>query len=124
MTRSSPMISLYHPYTAVTYTLQNRFYYNGALDSTISAGDNITMTNTTNGYYAYTYTNATPTYRLVFGKKDPTTIKSDSLPADDITGIGWNTSTMETAAGVDAASALVKQWWKQTRTGLSMKQIV
>jgi hypothetical protein len=83
------------------------------------------MTDTDDGYYSYTYADApNDTYRTIFGKKDPTTIKSDSLPADDITGIGWNQATMEGAAGIDTAQELVEQWWKQTRTAISWKQIV
>ena len=125
MTRSSPMISVYHPNKSLAYVVKDRFYYNGALDSTIAGGDSIAMTNVADGYYAYTYTNATPTYRTIFGKKDPTTILSDILPADDITAIGWNTSTQEgVASGVNTAAKLVQQWWKQTRTGVSWKQIV
>ena len=124
MTRSSPMITLYHPNTSVAYPIQDRYYHNGALTSSPGAAADIAMTNLDNGYYAYIYTNATDTNRVVIGKKDPTTIKSDSLPADDITGIGWTTAALEAAASIDTAKQLVEQWWKQTRTAISWKQIV
>jgi hypothetical protein len=124
MTRSSPMITLYHPNTALDYPLQDRYYHNGALTSSPAADADIAMTDLDDGYYAYIYTNATDTNRIVIGKKDPTTIKSDSLPADDITGIGWTTAALEAAASIDTAQELVEQWWKQTRTRISWKQIV
>jgi len=126
MLRSSPMISLYHPNKALSYVVKDNFYYNGALDTSIAGGDTIAMTDLDDGYYSYTYADApNDTYRLIFGKKDPTSILSDSLPADDITGIGWNTSTQQgVAGGVNTAAKLVQQWWKQTHTGVSLKQIV
>jgi hypothetical protein len=124
MTRSSPMITLYHPNTSLTYPLQDRYYHNGGLTSAPGAAADIAMTDLDDGYYAYIYTNATDVNRVVIGKKDPTTIKSDSLPADDVTGIGWTTAALEGAGSIDTAKQLVEQWWKQTRTRFAWKQIV
>lgn len=124
MTRSSPMITLYHPNTALDYPLQDRYYHNGALTSSPAADADIAMTDLDDGYYAYVYTDTTEVNRIVIGKKDPTTIKSDNLPADDVTGIGWTTAALEGAASIDTAKQLVEQWWKQTRTRISWKQIV
>lgn len=121
MTRSSPMISLYHPNTAPTYTLRDRYYHNGALTNGPAADADIAMTDADDGYYAAIYDTAADTYQLVIGKKDSATIKSDSLPADDITGIGWWEKNM---TGINTKDALVRQWWKQTRTRVSWKQIV
>ena len=59
---------------------------------------------------------------LLLCLKDPATIKSDSIPVSSPTvGIGW---FLKGATGVDAAASLAQQWYKQTRTGISLKQII
>jgi hypothetical protein len=72
-------------------------------------------------YWLTTYDAAADTYQLLIGKRDPTTIKSDNIPADTITGLGWY---KKADAGEDAADSLIQQWYKQTRTGISLKQII
>ena len=121
MLRSSPMITFEHPNTAVTYTLRDRYISgSGTVASSPLAGADIAMTLDTD-YYMKIHNNASDSYSLVIGKKDPTTIKSDSLPAADMTAIGW---FKKAATGINAADSLVKQWYKQTRTGISLKQII
>jgi len=120
MLRSSPMITVKHPNTTLGFTARDRFYNNGALNI-VGDGDAISMTNLTNGYYAYTYNNAADTYRLIIGKKDPTSIVNNSITAADYTGLGWYEKTQ---TGVNLPDSLVKQWWRQTHTGISFKQIV
>jgi len=122
MLRSSPMITLEHPNTAVTYTRRDTNYHEGGtVGSPFGAGADVTMLNVADGYWSKAYDAASDTYQLLIGKKDPTTIKSDSIPADAYTAIGW---FLKGATGIDAADSLILQWYKQTRTGISLKQII
>jgi len=119
MLRSSPVVTMEHPNDAVTYTLRDRYALASGTISGPGAGTDIAMTANTD-YYCPIYDNAAATYQLLICKKDPTTIKSDSLPAG-LTGVGWMLSG---ATGVDAGGSLAQQWYRQTRTGISLKQII
>jgi hypothetical protein len=121
MLRSSPMITLEHPNTAVAYVLRDRYISgSGTVATSPAANADIAMTADTD-YYMKIHDAASDSYSLVIGKKDPTTIKSDSLPAAEMTAIGW---FKKAASGINAADAMVKQWYKQTRTGISLKQVI
>lgn len=120
MLRSSPIVTVEHPDTDFDYTLHDRYYHNGALTSAPGAAADIAMTDTDDGYYAYIYDNG-DTHATLITKKDPTTIKSDNLPADTITGLGW---VLIAGTTYDAPDSLARQWYKQTRTGISLKQII
>lgn len=120
MLRSSPIITVEHPTSAITYTRRDRYNLASGLISSPAANADIAMTANTD-YYCPIYDNASSTYQLLIGKRDPSTIKSDSLPAATLTAIGWFKSGN---TGIDAADSLIQQWYKQTRTGISLKQIV
>jgi hypothetical protein len=120
MLRSSPIVTVEHPNTVLEYTLRDRYVTGSGTTSAPGAAADIAMTADTD-YYMKIHDNASDSYSLVIGKRDPTTIKSDSLPADNITGIGW---FKKAAAGINAADSLIQQWYKQTRTGISLKQII
>ena len=120
MLRSSPIVTVEHPNEILEYTLRDRYVTGSGTTSAPGAAADIAMTANTD-YYMKIHDNASDSYSLVIGKRDPTTIKSDSLPADNITGIGW---FKKAASGINAADSLVQQWYKQTRTGISLKQII
>lgn len=120
MLRSSPLVTFEHPNTAVTYTLRDTYVTGSGVTSSPGAAADIPMTADTD-YYMKIHDAASDSYSLVIGKKDPTTIKSDSLPAADKTAIGW---FKKAASGINAADELVQQWYKQTRTGISLKQVI
>jgi hypothetical protein len=120
MLRSSPMVTVEHPNTDFDYILRDRYVTGSGTTSSPAAGADIAMTADTD-YYMKIHDTAADDYSLVIGKRDKTTIKSDNIPADDITAIGW---FKKGASGIDAADSLVQQWYKQTRTGISLKQII
>lgn len=122
MLRSSPIVTVEHPVTSMAYVLRDTHYHDGGtVGSPFAAAADVTMTDANSGYYAKAYDSGTDTYQLLIVKKDQTTIKSDSLPADEVTGIGW---FLKTWSGDNAADKLAQQWYKQTRTGISLKQII
>lgn len=121
MTRGGQVVMLEHPYTNIPYTLFDRYYHDGVTTSAPGAAADITMEDVNVGYYATIYNNASSTYRNLIVKASPCTILSDSLPADDITGIGWVDNT---ATGYNTADKLAQEFYMQTRTGISLKQII
>jgi hypothetical protein len=121
MLRGDPIVKVEHPYTALAYVLKDRYYHDGVTTSSPGAAANITMEDVNTGYYATVYNNAASTYRLLLVKVEPCTILSDSLPASEITGIGWVDNG---ATGYETAPQLAQQFYKQTRTGISLRQII
>ena len=121
MLRSSPMVTVEHPTEILQYTLKDRYVTGSGTTSSPAADANIDLTADTD-YYVKIHNNAADSYSLVLGLKDPAIIKSDSIPiAVTPVGIGW---FKKAASGINAADSLVQQWYKQTRTGISLKQIV
>ena len=122
MLRSSPVVTVEHPNTELQYTRYDTHYHEGGtVGNPFGAGADVTMLDVADGYWMTTYDAAADTYQLLVVKKDPTTIKSNSIPADTKTGIGW---ALKGAAGIDTPASLAQQWYKQTRTGISLKQII
>lgn len=121
MTRGGQVVMLEHPYADIAYTLFDRYYHDAITTSSPGAGADITMEDVNSGYYATIYNNASPNYRNLIVKVDPCTILSDSLPADDITGLGW---VYNSATGYHTADKLAQEFYMQTRSGVSIKQII
>jgi hypothetical protein len=61
-------------------------------------------------------------YRLMIIKKDPTTIKSDSIPASSMTGIGLYNSTIA-SDNVNGYLSLAREWHKPTIQALAIQGI-
>jgi hypothetical protein len=121
MLRSSPIVTVEHPTEILQYTLRDRYVTGSGTTSAPAADADIDLTADTD-YYVKIHDNASDSYSLVLGFKDPTTIKSDSIPvASNPVGIGWFNKA---ASGINAADSLIQQWYRQTRTGISLKQIV
>ena len=120
MLRSSRVVTVEHPNTVLQYTIKDRYTTGSGTTSSPAADADVAMT-ADGDYYMTVYDTAADTYQLLIGKKDPCTIKSDSLPVDTVTGIGWY---KKADAGIDAADSLIQQWYKQTRTGIRLKQII
>lgn len=74
-----------HPYTALGYTLSNYYVHDSTTTTTPSGDADISMSDL---YYTNIY-NSTEQYRFQVIQVEPTTIKSDSIPAADITGLGF-----------------------------------
>jgi hypothetical protein len=120
MLRSSPMITLEHPNTTLTYTLHDRYDRTSGFIASPGANADIPMT-LDSDYWCTVYNIAAPTNQLLIGKKDKCTIKSDSLPADTMTALGWFRNG---DLGIDLPTSKIQEWYKQTRTGISLKEVI
>jgi hypothetical protein len=115
------MVTVEHPTEILGYTRRDRYVTGSGTTSAPGAAADIDLTADTD-YYVKIHDNASDSYSLVLGLKDPQIIKSDSIPiAANPIGIGW---FKKAGSGINAADSLVQQWYKQTRTGISLKQIV
>jgi hypothetical protein len=79
-----PFFHIKHPYTDLDYTLKDNYYHDNALTEDPAADASIGMESR---YYCTAYDDNAD-YGMLIVKYDPTTIKSDSIPADDLTAIG------------------------------------
>ncbi|MGI6483799.1 MAG: hypothetical protein ACOX08_11100 [Methanobacterium sp.] len=61
-------------------------------------------------------------YGLMITKKDPTTIKSNSIPSSTITGIGVY-DQMRPPSHPDHFKSLMREWHNQTRQALALQSI-
>jgi hypothetical protein len=61
-------------------------------------------------------------YGLIVTKKDPTTIKSNSIPSSTITGIGVY-DQMRPPSHPDHFKSLMREWHNQTRQALALQSI-
>ncbi|MGI6483877.1 MAG: hypothetical protein ACOX08_11520 [Methanobacterium sp.] len=61
-------------------------------------------------------------YGLIITKKDPTTIKSNSIPSSTITGIGVY-DQMRPPSHPDHFKSLMREWHNQTRQALALQSI-
>lgn len=122
MLRSSPIVTVEHPNTDLDYTFRDTYVTGtGVIAPDPAAGADVDLTADTN-YWLTTYDAAADTYQTLIGLLDPDIIKSDNIPTSSpIVGIGWY---KKANAGEDAADSLIQQWYKQTRTGISLKQII
>ena len=119
MLRSSPMFNIEHPSTSLGFTLKDSYTSGSGTISSPGSGTTISML-LDSEYYMAIY-NSTDTYRMLAVKKDPCNIKSDSFPADEITGLGWYSSS---GTDYETITNVAQSWYRQTRTGISLKQIV
>jgi hypothetical protein len=61
-------------------------------------------------------------YGMIIMKKDPTMIKSDSIPASDITGIGVY-DQMQPPISNDHYLQLAREWYKPTRQNITIRTV-
>ncbi len=90
ISRGKQHIIVEHPTTPIIYTKDQYYYHDSTLTTSPAADANISMTT-----QHYTNIYSTPDYITGFQiiQLEPTTIKSDSIPPANITGLGWYQST-------------------------------
>jgi len=105
-----PYARVKHSTTDLSYTIKTCYYNDGATTTSPVSGASLTM-NANNFAYAWNKgsgTCASPNpadnFRLLILKQNPTTIKSDVIPADTMTGIGWVNATENSSSYRDAIS--------------------
>lgn len=79
-----PFIHLKHEFDDLDYTLRGNYAHDNILSEDVGADANISMEDT---FFCKAYDD-NDTFGLIIAKFDPTNIKSDNLPADELTAIG------------------------------------
>jgi hypothetical protein len=123
-----PGVWIKHPVTPIGYGLNQCYYHDGATTTDPSAGADITMQDQfyCNIWNRGTGTCASPNpaqiYRLSIIQQNPTTIKSDSIPATEKTGIiVYDTNILDTAD--DGMIYRTREWFKPTRQTLALQGV-
>lgn len=115
--RGKQFCRVQHTTTDITYTLKDTYDHDSETLTSPAANADVTMDTVK---YVSIY-NTSDQYRLLIIKQNPTTIKSDSLPADTITGIGvFNNSD---ASPYNLAPSIAKEFGTQTIQAIGLKEI-
>jgi hypothetical protein len=104
-----PYCRVKHPQTTLTHTLRNTAFDDNGIVTGIVSGASIPM-QTQN--YSVLY-NTADTFRLLILKQNMSTILSDSIPPDTMTGIGIVDST-QIAGSYKDAIGISREFWFQT----------
>ena len=118
-----PYCRVSHPNTALTYTRKTCYGHDATTTTDPAADADITMltvpyaTVWSKGTGSCAAPNPADNNRLLFLKQNMCTIKSDSLPADSLTGIGWVDATQNSTSYKDAIS-IAKEFRYKTRQAI------
>jgi len=118
-----PYCRVSHPYTALTYTIKTCYGHDATTTTDPAAGADITMltvpyaTVWSKGAGTCAAPNPADNKRLLIMKSIMSTIKSDSLPAADLTAIGIVDAT-ETSASYRDAISICKEFGYNTRQAI------
>ncbi len=82
--QGKPFVYVQHAQTPIRYGLKENYVHDGQTRNLPSKNEDISVST---NFYCNIY-NSTDQYRMLLVKTSPTSIKSDSIPADDITIIG------------------------------------
>jgi hypothetical protein len=110
--RGKPYVYVSHPNTPLIYSVKQGYYADNTATITPSAGVSIPMLY---NYYAIMY-NDGDTIGTEIMQKYPTTIKTDSIPACELTGIGAFTIASTPPDVATGYKSLATQWVKRTET--------
>lgn len=117
LSRGKQHFKVEHPYTSLGYTRLDNYYHDTTTTVTPGADTDISMTSQ---YYTNIYTDGTPCFQII--QIDPTTIKSDSIPAADITGLGWYDPT-EASASPGYYSTVAAEFHKQVNQRINLRTL-
>lgn len=112
MYRGKPHLYITHPTTPLTYIKKDYYVHDAATLTTPANGVDVTMTT---NFYTLAY-NLDDTNRLMILQKEPTTLKTNSIPATETTGIGYYPSSGGATPTSWGFISLAKQWVKRTET--------
>ena len=117
--RGKPFVKIEHPNTDVTYTRTTYYVHDGATITSPAANADVTMAATP---YCNIYANSGDTYRFQILQLDPTTIKSDKIPATAQSGIGWYNNTAASPS-YDWYVNIAKEFRVQPLTAIGVKTL-
>lgn len=127
MYRGKPFITVEHSETDISYTIKSCYYHDASTTTDPAADADITMSTQ---MYANVWSKGTGSCaspdpadntRLQIIKASPTTIKSDKIPMDNLTGIGHYDNTV--VSGYNLYSNLPLEWMVETKTWIGIQQI-
>lgn len=128
MKQGKPYVYVKHPETAFDYIRRTCYYHDPGTTTDPAADANIAMETQ---YYCNIWNRgtgscATPSpadnYRLQILQKYSTTIKSDSIPAAALTGIGWYDAT-ETSTDPNGYLSLAQEFWNDTWQSIAIRGV-
>jgi hypothetical protein len=124
-----PGIEIEHPYTDIGYTLHTCYEHDGATTTSPAADADIPMLTNFHtkiwdkGTGTCTTPNPAQRYRLMILQQYKTTIKSDSIPANNgKTGIVFYDSNIADDAE-DGSLFRAREWFRPTRRGLALQGV-
>lgn len=118
-----PYARVVHPTTDLSYTLKTCYYHDSTTSTSPGAAADITMLTLP---YCYVWDkgagtcavpNPADNNRLLILKQNMETIKSDSIPASNLTGIGWVLAT-EAASSHKDAIGISQEFFYKTRQAI------
>lgn len=127
MWRGKRFVKVEHPNNSLGYTLRTCYDHDGSVSTSPGANVDITMQTLpycnmwNKGTGTCTTPNPTDRYRLQIIKTTPCTIKSDSIPADTITGIGFYDSNIS-ASAYDGSLYNAMEFFTQTEQIITLKR--
>jgi hypothetical protein len=114
--RGKPQVYVTHANTPLVYGKKNRYYHDTTTTVTPSAGSDITMSTS---FFCNVYDSG-DTIGMSIMQKYPNTIKVDSIPATELTGLGYYTAASSTPDPATGYNGLAKQWIKRTETSVGI----
>lgn len=129
MRAGKPHIWVKHPTTALGYTLKSCYYHDASTTTDPAADADITMATQfyTNVWSRGTGTCASPSpsdqYRLQIISPEPRTIKSDSIPAAELTGIGVYDATIVSTSD-DSYLYRAREWFNPTWQKIVLEGVI
>jgi hypothetical protein len=118
MQRGKQHIMVEHPSTPITYTRKDYYSHDGGVTTTPEADADISMATT---YYANVYNDA-DVERFQIVQTEPVTIKSDSIPAASITGLGYYDNS-ESSSSKNYYSTLAGEFMKQPYQKINLRMV-
>ena len=116
--RGKQHVMVEHPDTTLTYTIKDYYDHDAATTTTPSADADITMATQ---FYCNVYDDA-DNERFQIVQVDPVTIKSDSIPSADKTGLGWYDNT-ESSSSKNYYSAIAEEFMKQPYQRVNLRTV-
>jgi hypothetical protein len=125
--RGKPFVYVEHPNQDISYWKNSTmcYWHDGTTLDSPAGNVDVTMTNDwycgiwDKGSGTCASPNPANNYRLLILQQKPTTIKSDKIPACNLTGIGWYDNTKSSGDGNHYYS-IAKEWVYRTQTSLGV----
>lgn len=116
--RGKQTIKVENPNTDINYTLNGNYFHDGVTAANPVANADISMLTQ---YYCNVY-NTSDRYRMQIIQANTTTIKSDKIPAAEITGIGWYDNN-ESPGSYNHYLNIAKEFLRQPVQKIGIKRV-